>query len=97
LDALLEDSLIAPKGRKEVPGRPVLWGTTPVFLESFGLPDIGSLPKREDFLLDRAPTEAAPDAPSCTPWESVMRPMLSSLLKWLEAGSSGRALNMRLP
>ncbi|WP_215765780.1 SMC-Scp complex subunit ScpB [Gluconobacter cerinus] len=64
LDALLEDSLIAPKGRKEVPGRPVLWGTTPIFLESFGLPDIGSLPKREDFLLDRAPTEAAPDAPS---------------------------------
>ncbi len=64
LDALLEDSLIAPKGRKEVPGRPVLWGTTPIFLESFGLLDIGSLPKREDFLLDRAPTEAAPDASS---------------------------------
>ncbi|MBS1030055.1 SMC-Scp complex subunit ScpB [Gluconobacter cerinus] len=64
LDALLEDSLIAPKGRKEVPGRPVLWGTTSIFLESFGLPDIGSLPKREDFLLDRAPTEAAPDASS---------------------------------
>ncbi|GBR19044.1 SMC-Scp complex subunit ScpB [Gluconobacter japonicus] len=64
LDALLEDSLIAPKGRKEVPGRPVLWGTTPAFLESFGLPDLGSLPKREDFLLDRAPTEAAPEAPS---------------------------------
>lgn len=64
LDALLEDSLIAPKGRKEVPGRPVLWGTTSIFLESFGLPDIGSLPKREEFLLDRAPTEAAPDASS---------------------------------
>ena len=64
LVALLEESLIAPEGRKEVPGRPVIWGTTPIFLEGFGLPDIGPLPKREDFLLDRAPTEAAPDAPS---------------------------------
>lgn len=62
LDALLEDSLIAPKGRKDVPGRPVLWGTTAVFLESFSLPDLRGLPRREDFLLDRAPTEAEDDA-----------------------------------
>ncbi|MFT9220284.1 MAG: SMC-Scp complex subunit ScpB [Gluconobacter oxydans] len=62
LDALLEDSLIAPKGRKEVPGRPVLWGTTASFLESFGLSDLRGLPRREDFLLDRAPTEAEDDA-----------------------------------
>ncbi|MBS1090283.1 SMC-Scp complex subunit ScpB [Gluconobacter sp. Dm-74] len=63
LDALLEDSLIAPKGRKEVPGRPVLWGTTAHFLESFALPDLAALPRREDFLLDRASTEAEDDAP----------------------------------
>ena len=62
LDALLEDSLIAPKGRKEVPGRPVLWGTTAHFLESFALPDLAALPRREDFLLDRASTEAEEDA-----------------------------------
>lgn len=62
LDALLEDGLIAPKGRKDVPGRPVLWGTTAVFLESFSLPDLRGLPRREDFLLDRAPTEAEDDA-----------------------------------
>ncbi|MBS1052237.1 SMC-Scp complex subunit ScpB [Gluconobacter kondonii] len=64
LDALLEDSLIAPKGRKEVPGRPVLWGTTAHFLESFALPDLAALPRREDFLLDRASTEAEDDAPN---------------------------------
>ncbi|WP_415527338.1 SMC-Scp complex subunit ScpB [Gluconobacter sp.] len=63
LDALLEDSLIAPKGRKEVPGRPVLWGTTANFLESFGLPDLRGLPRKEDFLLDRAPTEAPAETP----------------------------------
>ncbi|MEN3166657.1 SMC-Scp complex subunit ScpB [Gluconobacter sp. OJB] len=63
LDALLEDSLIAPKGRKEVPGRPVLWSTTAHFLESFALSDLAGLPRREDFLLDRASTEAEDDAP----------------------------------
>ncbi|MDE2008142.1 MAG: SMC-Scp complex subunit ScpB, partial [Rhodospirillales bacterium] len=29
LDALLEADLIAPRGRRETPGRPILWGTTP--------------------------------------------------------------------
>jgi len=53
LDALLDDSLIMPKGRKEVPGRPVLWGTTATFLRSFGLPDLRALPRREDLILDQ--------------------------------------------
>lgn len=60
LDALIEDALIEPRGRKEIPGRPVLWGTTRGFLEAFGLPDLSALPRREDFVLDRAPTESAP-------------------------------------
>lgn len=64
LDALLEDGLITPRGRKEVPGRPVLWGTTARFLESFGLPALSALPKCEDFLLDRAMTEEASVATS---------------------------------
>lgn len=59
LDALLEDGLVAPKGRKDVPGRPVLWGTTARFLEVFGLSALSALPRREDFLLDRATTEEA--------------------------------------
>ena len=33
MDALLEAGLIEPRGRKEVPGRPTLWGTTPAFLD----------------------------------------------------------------
>ena len=37
LEALLEPGLVAPRGHKEVPGRPSLWGTTPRFLEQFGL------------------------------------------------------------
>ncbi len=48
MDALLEAGLIEPKGRKEVPGRPTLWGTTPAFLAQFGLRDLRDLPRRED-------------------------------------------------
>jgi segregation and condensation protein B len=52
MDALLEASLIAPYGRKEAPGRPTLWGTTPAFLVQFGLRDLRDLPRREDLLVE---------------------------------------------
>ena len=73
LDALLESELIAPKGRKEAPGRPTLWATTPGFLAQFGLKDLRELPRREDLLVEPvAPREAvqhtapetAPQAPA---------------------------------
>jgi len=50
LEALLENGLIAPKGHKEVPGRPTLWGTTQRFLEQFGLKGLRDLPKREELV-----------------------------------------------
>ncbi|MDJ0389807.1 SMC-Scp complex subunit ScpB [Roseomonas sp. E05] len=50
LETLLEQGLIAPRGRKEVPGRPTLWGTTPRFLEQFGLRVLADLPRREELL-----------------------------------------------
>jgi len=52
LDALVGDGLIVPKGRKEMPGRPVLWGTSSGFLSAFGLRDLQALPRREELLLD---------------------------------------------
>jgi segregation and condensation protein B len=52
LDSLLEADLVAPKGRRESPGRPTLWGTTPHFLAQFGLKDLRELPRREDLLLE---------------------------------------------
>lgn len=52
LDTLIEASLVAPRGRKEVPGRPVLWGTTPDFLRHFGLRALSDLPRREELLVD---------------------------------------------
>ncbi|MXP63841.1 SMC-Scp complex subunit ScpB [Roseomonas sp. M0104] len=54
LEVLLEQALIAPRGRKEVPGRPTLWGTTPRFLEQFGLRVLTDLPRREELLAGEA-------------------------------------------
>ena len=44
LDTLMETNWIAPKGRRETPGRPVTWVTTAQFLLHFGLADKGDLP-----------------------------------------------------
>ncbi|NLU50844.1 MAG: SMC-Scp complex subunit ScpB [Syntrophomonadaceae bacterium] len=47
LNSLLARGLIAEAGRKEVPGRPVLYVTTPEFLKLFGMTGLTDLP-RED-------------------------------------------------
>jgi segregation and condensation protein B len=41
---LLDKRLIRIAGRKETPGRPILYGTTRQFLETFELKDLSSLP-----------------------------------------------------
>jgi segregation and condensation protein B len=60
LDALLEAGLIAPKGRKEAPGHPTLWATTPAFLAQFGLRDLRELPRREDLLVEQPSPASSP-------------------------------------
>jgi segregation and condensation protein B len=67
LDALLEANLVAPKGRREVPGRPTLWGTTPQFLVQFGLHDLRDLPQRGDLILEPPAPAGVSDAPPLTP------------------------------
>ncbi|TFG48796.1 MAG: SMC-Scp complex subunit ScpB [Gemmatimonadales bacterium] len=49
LRSLQERSLIEVVGRSEGMGRPLLYGTTPTFLELLGLRDIGELPRTEEF------------------------------------------------
>jgi segregation and condensation protein B len=46
---LLEKRLIRITGRKEVVGRPMLYGTTKQFLLHFGLKDLEELPRIEEF------------------------------------------------
>ncbi|MCU0582109.1 MAG: SMC-Scp complex subunit ScpB [Syntrophales bacterium] len=41
---LLEKKLVRIVGRKDVPGRPILYGTTRKFLEVFNLQDLSALP-----------------------------------------------------
>ncbi|MBW2028932.1 MAG: SMC-Scp complex subunit ScpB [Deltaproteobacteria bacterium] len=48
LRTLLEKDLIRVMGRKDLPGRPLIYGTTKRFLEVFDLKDIGSLPKLKE-------------------------------------------------
>lgn len=50
LDALLDAGLVTSRGRKETPGRPTLWGTTPKFLDQFGLKSLAELPRKEELV-----------------------------------------------
>lgn len=65
IDALMEMGWIKPGKRREVPGRPLTWVTTPAFLDHFSLEAITDLPGLEELkasgLLDRRPAiEAIP-------------------------------------
>jgi segregation and condensation protein B len=58
LRALMDRGLIEEVGRDEAPGRPVLFATTPGFLERLGLPSLASLPSLAPLLgVDEATVE----------------------------------------
>lgn len=61
LDVLMEAGWVRPAGRREVPGRPLIYATTATFLQHFGLSSRRDLPGIEDLkaagLLD--PIDAA--------------------------------------
>ena len=48
LDQLVEAGWVTPKGRREVPGRPVTWVTTSAFLDQFGLAALDDLPRLDE-------------------------------------------------
>jgi len=60
---LLDRKLIKILGRKEVPGRPLMYGTTKEFLQHFGLKDLSELPTLKEFQEFETP-EAPEQAPS---------------------------------
>jgi len=49
MKSLLDKNLIRICGRKKIPGRPFVFGTTREFLEHFGLRSLQDLPKMEEF------------------------------------------------
>ena len=67
LKTLLTQAMIRILGRKEAPGRPILYGTTREFLEYFGLRDLESLPTLEEvaeLLEESVDAETEPEEPS---------------------------------
>jgi segregation and condensation protein B len=48
LKTLLDRRLVRILGRKDIPGRPILYGTTKQFLQNFGLRDLSELPALRD-------------------------------------------------
>ncbi|WP_373875452.1 SMC-Scp complex subunit ScpB [Lapidilactobacillus luobeiensis] len=49
LQTLMARQMIKESGRKEAPGRPILYGTTAYFLDYFGLKSLKQLPDLKDF------------------------------------------------
>lgn len=58
LRSLQERGLIEVVGRSEALGRPLLYGTTPLFLELLGLRDLANLPKAEELTIALRPHRA---------------------------------------
>ena len=48
IDILLELGWSKPRGRRRTPGRPLTWGTSPAFLDHFGLSELSDLPGLDD-------------------------------------------------
>jgi segregation and condensation protein B len=82
VSTLIERRLIRIVGRKQVVGRPFLYGTTREFLDRFGLNDLSDLPKVEDMaellgfdlpasVSESTPQTALPFEPESEPGESV--------------------------
>jgi segregation and condensation protein B len=74
INSLVEKGLIAEKGRDKTAGMPILYETTPCFLEALGLNSIEELPELIEFapdqetidqireqLTSQLPTESVPD------------------------------------
>lgn len=83
VSTLIERKLVKIVGRKQVVGRPFLYGTTREFLERFGLNDLSDLPKVEDMsellgfdlpasVSEPAPQSALPFEPSDDGGEGVV-------------------------
>lgn len=102
LDTLFEAGWIKPRGRKKVPGRPVMWVTTPAFLDHFGLESTEDLPGVEELkasgLLDSRPTmygasahedAALPEASPTVAVESSVDEGMPEPIAQEEEGESG--------
>jgi segregation and condensation protein B len=68
LHTLMERGLIKMMGRKDLPGRPIVYGTSKAFLELFSLNSLSDLPKLQEIQSPSGPEEIA--AQEITPQET---------------------------
>ena len=68
LRSLMEKGLVKIMGRKNLPGRPLIYGTTRKFLEVFDLKDLDSLPRLKEI------SELGSDEEQGTPTKTETRP-----------------------
>ncbi|MCA9474964.1 MAG: SMC-Scp complex subunit ScpB, partial [Nitrospira sp.] len=61
LRTLLDQKLVRIVGRQDVPGRPILYGTSKQFLQRFGLRDLRDLPPLKEFKELGDPEQASLD------------------------------------
>jgi segregation and condensation protein B len=57
LRTLLSKGMLEEVGRMETPGRPILYGTTPQFLQAFGLANIEDMPPLPEVAVDNGSDE----------------------------------------
>jgi len=76
LRTLLEKGLIKVMGRKDIPGRPIVYGTTQAFLELFSLNTLSDLPTLKEIVPPSVPEEISQErvpgieAEAATPQET---------------------------
>lgn len=71
MQTLLERGVIRITGRAEVPGRPLLYGTTEFFLEHFGLRSLDELPNCAELRRVELPVATPPDDQQVLPLEAA--------------------------
>lgn len=88
---LLERKLVRIVGRKEEPGRPIMYGTTKFFLEHFGLRDLSQLPPLREF------KELGESEQAMLPIDEVVAVDGEPLLQGTEASGKGLSEGMAEP
>ncbi|HRC42525.1 MAG TPA: SMC-Scp complex subunit ScpB [Nitrospira sp.] len=88
---LLERKFVRIVGRKEEPGRPIMYGTTKFFLEHFGLRDLSQLPPLREF------KELGESEQAMLPIDDVVAVDGEPLLQDTEASGGGLSDDMAEP
>jgi segregation and condensation protein B len=73
LRTLLDRRVIRIVGRKDIPGRPIMYGTTKQFLQAFGLKDLSELPALRDLKELGEPEQAVFPEMESEPAETLVR------------------------